>query len=612
GQPTARLLEDHLQHRRRPAHPPRDVPRRRALGRAGLGHDLPDPAPDAGPADRAHRHLLGQRPRPHRHPRSGPRRRPGADGLLRRLLHHELHRDDDRLRRDPLPVHLQPADVGDHLDLPLGDRLGLCHRVAAGLAAGPRLPLRAGPPALQPQGVAAARAVPADRRLRAHGGAAGALVRRAGQAVRRPRPGPRADRRPGAGQLPRRRPGADRRRPRSRAPGGRRSGPHVLRGRARAHRRRGGQPRDRHGGCTAAPRAPGDRAGHLADDRRADAGLREPEHGGPLRPLRGPPAPGAAGTGVLPAAHLAGERARRGPARAGVAAARRSLDRLRVRPARPGADHRPARRGPRRHGDRVRVAGRRRRRPARRRRLRPLGAGPGRPRPRGRARRRDRQRHHEPVPGRGRPAEQPRALPRGPAEPRGQRTAVRRHGRRRPARAHRGDRPRGLRAALHPVAVAVPPRDAGDGRRLGGADRRPAQGVVRCQAAGAVEGAADAQGRADHGHLAGLRGGQPRSAAAQSREPRGAPARHRPARHAGPGRDAGARRRLPPAPRRRTARRRLGGRPAGAGHHPAGARHPGVPGHRLPRPVELALAEAAAGPPAAPQTSGCGARPPGL
>ena len=50
------------------------------------------------------------------------------------------------------------------------------------------VPVGAGPAALQPQGVPAARAVPAHRRLRAHGGAARALVRRARPAVRRPRP----------------------------------------------------------------------------------------------------------------------------------------------------------------------------------------------------------------------------------------------------------------------------------------------------------------------------------------------------------------------------------------------------------------------------------------
>ena len=55
-----------------------------------------------------------------------------ADGLLRRLLRDELHGLDDRLRRDPVPVHLQPAHVGHDLDLPHRRRLGLRDRVAAG------------------------------------------------------------------------------------------------------------------------------------------------------------------------------------------------------------------------------------------------------------------------------------------------------------------------------------------------------------------------------------------------------------------------------------------------------------------------------------------------
>ena len=62
----------------------------------------------------------------------------------------------------------------------------------------------------------------------------------------------------------------------------------------------------------------------------------------------------------------------------------------------------------------------------------------------------------------------PAPVPRRPAEPAGQRAAVRRHGRRRAARAHRGGRARGLRAAVHAAAVAVPAGDAGAGRRLGG------------------------------------------------------------------------------------------------------------------------------------------------
>ena len=48
----------------------------------------------------------------------------------------------------PHAVHLRPADVGDHLDLPDGDRLGLRDRVAAGAGAGSQLPPGAGAAAL--------------------------------------------------------------------------------------------------------------------------------------------------------------------------------------------------------------------------------------------------------------------------------------------------------------------------------------------------------------------------------------------------------------------------------------------------------------------------------
>ena len=134
----------------------------------GLGHDLFGHAPDAGAADRPDRDLRNQHPGSHADPRPGCGGPPVAHGLLRRLLRHELHRLDDRLRRDPVPVHLQPADVVDDLDLPHGGGLGVRDRVASGPAAGTRLPAGAGPAALHAQGRAAARTVPADRRLRAH------------------------------------------------------------------------------------------------------------------------------------------------------------------------------------------------------------------------------------------------------------------------------------------------------------------------------------------------------------------------------------------------------------------------------------------------------------
>ena len=122
------------------------------VGHPGVGDDLPGHAPDAGAADRPDRDLRRQHARAHADPGPGRRGPALADGLLRRLLRHELHRLDDRVRRDPVRVHLQPADVGDHLDLPDGGRLGLRDRVAARAGAGTQLPPGAGAAALHPQG----------------------------------------------------------------------------------------------------------------------------------------------------------------------------------------------------------------------------------------------------------------------------------------------------------------------------------------------------------------------------------------------------------------------------------------------------------------------------
>ena len=58
-----------------------------------------------------------------------------ADGVLRRLLLHELHRQHDRLRRAAVPVQRRAAAVGDVLDLPHGHRLGVRDRLAARAAA---------------------------------------------------------------------------------------------------------------------------------------------------------------------------------------------------------------------------------------------------------------------------------------------------------------------------------------------------------------------------------------------------------------------------------------------------------------------------------------------
>ena len=129
--------------------------------------------------------------------------------------------------------------------------------------------------------------------------------------------------------------------------GGRRPGPPVLRRGAGVDQRRRGQPGGHHGGGAAAPGAAGDRPHRLAGDRRPDGGLRNAVGGQPVRPVRRPPAAGAAGAGVLPAVDLAGERPGRGAAASAASRRPRSLGALRLRPVRPGADRRPAGRGPR-------------------------------------------------------------------------------------------------------------------------------------------------------------------------------------------------------------------------------------------------------------------------
>ena len=61
----------------------------------------------------------------------------------------------------PQTFNAGAAALGDVLDLPHGDRLGVRDRLAAGAAAGPRVPQRARAAALHPQGGPAAGAVPA-------------------------------------------------------------------------------------------------------------------------------------------------------------------------------------------------------------------------------------------------------------------------------------------------------------------------------------------------------------------------------------------------------------------------------------------------------------------
>ena len=274
--------------------------------------------------------------------------------------------------------------------------------------------------ALHPQGGAAARAVPADRRLRADRRAARALLRRARPAVRRPRP-----------ELPNgstawswtpTTPTSPAWPPTPATPG---------------HLAVAGLD---HSSCEAVVALTDDDEANLAVAMAA-ALLRpelpviarvtsrtiaermqafgSPSHRQPVRPVRRPPAARAAGPGVLPADDLAGERAGRRAAGPRPAAAQRPLGGLRLRAARPRADRGPARRGPRRHGRRAAPA--RRVEDARhggRRRLRALGDGAGGPRPGGRVRRRHGQRHDQPVAGRRRPPQQSVAVPGGPAEPR--------------------------------------------------------------------------------------------------------------------------------------------------------------------------------------------------
>ena len=188
----------------------------------------------------------------------------------------------------------------------------------------------------------------------------------------------RAHRRPLPRLLPRRRARARRRRGRPGPPGRRRPRPPVLRGRARDHRQRRGQPRG-HPGRRAAPARPArDHADGLAGDGGAHERLRLPDRGQPVRPVRRPPPPRPARSGVLPAADLAGERPGRAAAEARQPAVGRPLDRVRLRPVRPGGDPRPARRGVRRDDRRVRTSSAERSRRDRRPRLRAARAHRGR------------------------------------------------------------------------------------------------------------------------------------------------------------------------------------------------------------------------------------------
>src|SRR5262249_20313650 len=82
--------------------------RARALHR-DVVHHLPGAAADAGAADRPDRHLRDQRVRPDPDPGTGRGRPARADEPVRRLLLHELHGHDHRVRRAPAPLHRAAA-----------------------------------------------------------------------------------------------------------------------------------------------------------------------------------------------------------------------------------------------------------------------------------------------------------------------------------------------------------------------------------------------------------------------------------------------------------------------------------------------------------------------
>ena len=207
----------------------------------------------------------------------------------------------------PYPFTAGAAAVGHLLDLPDGDRLGVRHRLAADPAAGPGVPAGPGPAAVHPQGPAPARAVPAARRLRPDRGAARprTSTRSASSSSSSTSRSDRIDALD-LGAYHADIPGlvADAANPHHLAVAGL-DHPYCA-GRAGADQRRRGQPRRHHDRRAAAARAAGHRPDRLAADRRPDAGLRHPDGGQPVRPVRRPPAAGAPGARVLPAADLAG------------------------------------------------------------------------------------------------------------------------------------------------------------------------------------------------------------------------------------------------------------------------------------------------------------------
>ncbi len=173
------------------------------------------------------------------------------------------------------------------------------------------------------------------------------VVRSTGPAVRRHRPVRRPHRFAGSGRLPRRHPRPGRRCPQSAPSRGGRSRPPVLLRRGRADQRRRGEPGGHHGGGAAATGTAGDRPHGLPGDRGPDACLRHAVGGQSVRPVRRPPAAGAALPGVLPAADLAGERSGRRATQTRPAADRGQVGAVRVRAVREGDGSRSPGRGAR-------------------------------------------------------------------------------------------------------------------------------------------------------------------------------------------------------------------------------------------------------------------------
>ena len=291
---------------------------RRGLGRAGLGHDLPDPAPDADAADRPDRHLRGERARADPHPGAGRSRAgPWRMGFFDAFYVMSYTASTIGFGEIPYPfTYSQRMWVTISIYLTV---IGWAYAIGSLLALLQDRAFRSAlaAAALQPQGAAAARALRADRRLRADRGAAGALARRAGPAVRRPRPDrtsgstawswtpttPTSRVWPPTPGIPGTSPSPGWTTPRCEAVVALTDDEEANL--ADRDGRRAAPP----GCCPVIARVT---SRTLAERMQA---FGSPSHGQPVRPLRRPPAARAARPGVLPAADLAGERAGRRAAR---------------------------------------------------------------------------------------------------------------------------------------------------------------------------------------------------------------------------------------------------------------------------------------------------------